>query len=126
MFQKTDEGEERNLEKVMWMGGAGRFRWKRVGRVLVRLAYSLSWLAALGIDVPLIRRYFPASGFRLSSDLTCFRDNGAGLAGIWQWQRKVRRKPAPTNTHLHFCFWPRRYLGSSPSMILLCGAYSPS
>jgi hypothetical protein len=39
----------------------------------------VSWLAALGIDAPLIRGYFPASGFRLASDLACFRDNGAWL-----------------------------------------------
>jgi hypothetical protein len=40
---------------------------------------ALAWLIALGSDAPLIRGYFRASGFRLTSDLTCFRDNGAWL-----------------------------------------------
>ena len=54
-------------------------RWERGGRALAWLACGLSWLAALGVDAPLIRGYFPASGFRLAPDLACFRDNGAWL-----------------------------------------------
>jgi len=61
------------------MGVAGVSRWEHGERVLVWLACGMSWLASLGIDAPIIHGYFPASGFQLASDLTCFRDNGAWL-----------------------------------------------
>ncbi len=46
---------------------------------LVWFACGVAWLVAVGIDVPLIRGYFPGSGFHLPSDLSCFRENGAWL-----------------------------------------------
>ena len=61
------------------MGGADEARWMRWWRASVWLACGVSGLAALGIDAPLIRGYFPVSGFRLAADLACFRDNGAWL-----------------------------------------------
>jgi len=63
----------------MRMEEAGAARWKHWGRALVWLACGVSWFAAFGIDIPLIRGYFRPSGFRLAADLACFRDNGAYL-----------------------------------------------